>query len=122
MRKYLLATAAMSLFMSTAAFAQLEGNGYYRVKNTLSNRYVSILHNKSNTEVMSGKAELGALRSFVSWDKVCSDPSTIVYFDKTGTGTVANKPCKFFKTKNGKNYRCHAPSQLACEHFERKEN
>ena len=86
----------MSLFMSTAAFAQLEGNGYYRVKNTLSNRYVSILHNKSNTEVMSGKAELGALRSFVSWDKVCSDPSTIVYFDKTGTGTVANKPCKFF--------------------------
>ena len=95
MRKYLLATAA-SLFLSTAAFAQLEGNGYYRVKNTLSNRYVSILHNKSNTEVMSGKAELGALRSFVSWDKVCSDPSTIVYFDQTGTGTVANKPCKFF--------------------------
>lgn len=28
------------------------------------------------------------------------------------------KPCKFFKTKNGKYYRCHAPSQLACEHFE----
>ena len=28
------------------------------------------------------------------------------------------KPCKFFKTKNGKNYRCHAPSQLACEYFE----
>lgn len=95
MRKYLLATAA-SLFLSTAAFAQLNGNGYYRVKNTLSNRYVSILHNKSNTEVMSGKAELGALRSFVSWDKVCSDPSTIVYFDKTGTGTVANKTCQYF--------------------------
>ena len=28
------------------------------------------------------------------------------------------KPCIFFKTKNCKNYRCHAPSQLACEHFE----
>lgn len=95
MRKYLLATA-VSLFLSTEAFAQLDGNGYYRVKNTLSNRYVSILHDKSNTEVMSGTAELGALRSFVSWDKVCSDPSTIVYFDQTGTGTVANKPCKFF--------------------------
>ena len=95
MRKYLLATAA-SLFLSTAAFAQLDGNGYYRVKNTLSNRYVSILHDKSKTEMMSGTAELGALRSFVSWDIVCSDPSTIVYFDQTGTGTVANKPCKFF--------------------------
>ena len=95
MRKYLLATA-VSLFLSTEAFAQLDGNGYYRVKNTLSNRYVSILHDKSKTEMMSGTAELGALRSFVSWDIVCSDPSTIVYFDQTGTGTVANKPCKFF--------------------------
>lgn len=28
------------------------------------------------------------------------------------------KPCKFFKTKDGKYCRCHAPSQLACEHFE----
>ena len=28
------------------------------------------------------------------------------------------KSCKFFKTKNGKNYRRHAPSQPACEHFE----
>lgn len=31
------------------------------------------------------------------------------------------QPCKFFKTKNGKHYRCHNASQLACEHFERKE-
>ena len=29
-----------------------------------------------------------------------------------------SKYCIFFKTKNGKYYRCHAPSQLACEHFE----
>ena len=28
------------------------------------------------------------------------------------------KPCIFHKTKNGKYFRCHAPSQLACEHFE----
>ena len=95
MKKYLLASAA-SLLMSTAAFAQLDGNGYYRVRNTLSNRYVSILHNKSNTEIMSGKAELGALRSFVSWDKICSDPSSIIYFDKTGTSTVAGKTCQYF--------------------------
>lgn len=32
-----------------------------------------------------------------------------------------SRSCKFFKTKNGKNYRCHNASQLACEHFERKE-
>ena len=32
-----------------------------------------------------------------------------------------NRPCKFFRTKNGKYYRCHSASQLACEHFEKKE-
>ena len=31
------------------------------------------------------------------------------------------RPCRFFKTKNGKYYRCHSASELACEHFERKE-
>ena len=31
------------------------------------------------------------------------------------------QPCKFFKTKNVKNYRCHRASELACEHFEKKE-
>lgn len=33
----------------------------------------------------------------------------------------SSRPCKFFKTKNGKYYRCHSASELACEHFERKE-
>ena len=32
-----------------------------------------------------------------------------------------SKCCIFFKTKNGKNYRCHSPYQRACEHFEEKE-
>ena len=32
-----------------------------------------------------------------------------------------NRSCRFFKTKNGKYYRCHSASELACEHFERKE-
>lgn len=32
-----------------------------------------------------------------------------------------SRSCKFFKTKNGKYYRCHRASQLACEHFERQE-
>ena len=32
-----------------------------------------------------------------------------------------NRCCKFWKTKKGKYYRCHSASELACEHFERKE-
>ena len=29
-----------------------------------------------------------------------------------------SRPCEFFRTKNGERFKCHAPSQLACEHFE----
>ena len=32
-----------------------------------------------------------------------------------------SKCCIFFKTNNGKNYRCNSPYQLACEHFEENE-
>lgn len=32
-----------------------------------------------------------------------------------------SRSCRFFKTKNGKCYRTHRASQLACEYFERKE-
>lgn len=30
-------------------------------------------------------------------------------------------PCQFFKTKNGKYYRCHSAAQIACENFKKKE-
>ena len=29
-----------------------------------------------------------------------------------------SRPCEFFHIKSGKRFKCHAPSQLACEHFE----
>lgn len=29
-----------------------------------------------------------------------------------------SRPCKFSRTKNGERYKCHKPSQPACEHFE----
>ena len=47
----------------------------------------------------------------------------ITYFGKPANYTIGNShPCIFFKTKNGKYYRCHTASQLACEHFEQVNN
>lgn len=33
-----------------------------------------------------------------------------------------NRCCKFFKNKTGKYFKCHRPSQIACEHFEELSN
>ena len=48
--------------------------------------------------------------------RMCKHFGEINYLGKSGSLTSTS--CLFHKTKNGKYYRCHAPSQLACEHFE----
>lgn len=53
--------------------------------------------------------------------RMCKHWGEITYL---GTPTNNNtlfsnrRCCKFFKTKNGKYYKTHLPSQIACEHFE----
>lgn len=91
MKKNIFVSAAMFLLTTTAAYAQLGDNGYYRVQNTVTQRYVGIIHNRSESEFISGKADLNALRAYKSWDWVESDPATIIYFEKIGSGTTAGK-------------------------------
>lgn len=54
--------------------------------------------------------------------RMCKHWGAIDYWgNPLNSGFRDKRSCVFFKTKNGKNYRCHNASQLACEHFERKE-
>ena len=71
---------------------------------------------KRNAEERANKASVLRCRMCKHWGAIdyWGNPIGYPYYGRT-------QPCKFFKTKNGKNYRCHNASQLACEHFERKE-
>ena len=88
MRKIIIASAVLMSFGCLQVAAQLNGSGYYRAQNVSSGRYVSIMHNKSQTQIITTKADLEALHTFQSWDMVSCDPSTIVYFDYAGQGTI----------------------------------
>ena len=70
---------------------------------------------KRNLEEKAKKASVLRCRMCRHWGAIdyWGNPLNSDFRDK--------RSCKFFKTKNGKNYRCHNASQLACEHFERKE-
>ena len=50
----------------------------------------------------------------------CSHWGEITYFGNPNKGLPlgGSNCCKFFTTKSGEHYRCHAPSQPASEHFE----
>lgn len=74
------------------------------------------------TELKIRNVEERAERESVLWCRMCRHWGAIDYWGNPLNSDFRDKrSCVFFKTKNGKNYRCHNASQLACEHFERKE-
>ena len=74
------------------------------------------------TELKIRNAEKRAERESVLRCRMCRHWGAIDYWgNPLNSDFRDNRSCVFFKTKNGKYYRCHNASQLACEHFERKE-
>lgn len=74
-------------------------------------------------ELKRRAAEEKAKKESVLRCRMCKHWGMINYWGGSPTNYIIggdNFPCKFFKTKNGKYYRCHRASQPACEHFERK--
>lgn len=75
-------------------------------------------------ELKKRNAEEKAKKESILRCRMCKHWGQIGYWGGRPTNYIIsgnNLPCKFFKTKNGKSYRCHNASQLACDHFERKE-
>ena len=73
-------------------------------------------------ELKIRNAEEKAKKESILRCRMCRHWGAIDYWGNPLNSDFRDKrSCVFFKTKNGKNYRCHNASQLACEHFERKE-
>lgn len=74
-------------------------------------------------ELKRRNAEEKAKKDSVLRCRMCKHWGAINYYgDRVLYAVGNNRPCEFFKTNNGQHYRCHNASQLACEHFERKED
>ena len=78
------------LFLTTllpfAAFAQLNGDGYYRIQNNQSERYI-ILKDNAIGEVneSSASADVSNLTSWSGFDYVKSSPGSVFYIQQVGT-------------------------------------
>lgn len=82
----------------------------------------SLKTDELKAELKRRNAEGRAERESVLRCRMCRHWGAIDYWGNPGhyLERDTSRTCKFFKTKNGKSYRCHNASQLACEHFERK--
>ena len=74
-------------------------------------------------ELKIRNAEERAERESILRCRMCRHWGAIDYWGNPGhyLERDTSRCCRFFHTKNGKYYRCHNASQLACDHFERKE-
>ena len=72
------------------AQAQL-ANGYYRVQNTYTNRYVSIEDNNSANypiNMTTGSVDMSGIKTYKPGLKVTTSPSTILYISNVGGNQV----------------------------------
>ena len=92
MKRILLAIAAVIVPVSILS-AQDTEDGYYRVHNMKTERYVYVTDNTGSINISGAKAETGALQLWKDHSKTYSDPATIIYIKRMGAndgGTYYN--------------------------------
>lgn len=79
MKKLLL--IATVFFSTLTSFAELNGDGYYRVQNAFTKRYIYIMDNRGSYDVASTSADVGAIELYLDVARKNSDPATILYLE-----------------------------------------
>lgn len=81
--KRIILSIALACISTIASFAQLNGNGYYRIQNAKTGRYMSLCDNHSDgIDLNSTSVDASALVTKKNLDEVLSDPGTIFYIEK----------------------------------------
>lgn len=79
MKKNFLLTLA--LCAALPGFADLNGNGFYRVQNYKTNRYVSVVDNYGSVDYVATSADLQAITLNNNFDVVCGDAASVLYIE-----------------------------------------
>ena len=89
MNKFIL-SIALACISGLTAHAQFTSNGYYRIKNATTQRYMSLCDNHSRgVHVASTSVDAGALVTKKNFNEVLTDPGTVFYIENV-SGTNYN--------------------------------
>lgn len=75
---------ALLFLPAAAALADIEGDGYYRVLNTVTDRFITVVDNTGGFNWSSTTADLGALKTLGPFANVVSDPASVIYITRQG--------------------------------------
>lgn len=76
--KYI-STFLLTLIVSFTALAELDGDGYYRVQNYKTSRYVYVTDNTGELNYQTTSADMNAIELWKGFTKASSDPATVLY-------------------------------------------
>ena len=83
MKKRLL--SILTTLIALPVMAQLSGNGYYRVQNFTSTRYIIMIDNKTQgADVQANRFDIHALKSIKPFATIADDPATIFWIEPAG--------------------------------------
>ena len=71
------------LLFATASYAQLQ-NGFYRVHNYATERYVYVYDNTGKINISTASADMGAIQLWKNHNRTLSDPASIIYIEDKG--------------------------------------
>lgn len=104
--KRVIISALVSILTPTLATAQLSGNGFYRVQNNASHRYITInddIIGQVNTS--STTADLSNIVTWRGFDYVKSNPASIIYIESvSGKYNLSAQGTSVYKIAGGRTY------------------
>lgn len=78
---------ALAFAIALPALADLGGNGYYRVQNAFTKRYVYLRDNTGYIDKLGTTADVSALYLYSGHALAVSDPASVFYVSKAPSGT-----------------------------------
>ena len=87
MKRLALLLCVLSSVFGGNVFAQLNGDGYYRVRNTTTQRYICVHDDKGSAQQVGGtvQADMGAVEMISDFNVVATDPGSVLYFNTVGS-------------------------------------
>ena len=76
----------ITLVCAISVHAQLNGDGFYRVQNEKTKRFITVVDNRGSINLQTTDADLNALRTVEGFERVVSDPASVVYIKKMTKG------------------------------------
>ena len=78
MKKLLL---ILSVLFAHNSFAQFIGDGFYRVQNISTERYLTVVDTRASVNMNTNEPDLAAILPIRSFEKIVGNPASVIYID-----------------------------------------